>query len=283
MKKKEQSKIFTFKTILILILVSIISLLLWARFVSTTGLIIKEYAVINENLPDNFHGIKIVHFTDLHYGTTINQQYVRMLVDTINGLRPDIIVFTGDLFDKDVIKSKDEVLALGYLLSELDAVLGKFAVRGNHDYEKNYFDQAMAVSGFRVLNNEAELIYYRGETPIQIIGLPSLIKEVYTICEDLIADDTIYFRILLAHEPDVIDNLFELNIDLMLAGHSHGGQIRLPFFGAVYTPVGAKNYFNEHYRVGNTDLFISSGIGTSEWRFRFLNRPSINLYRLYSH
>ena len=89
------------------------------------------------------------------------------------------------------------------------------------------------------------------------------------------------FTITLLHEPDSIDNILNTeHVDLALAGHSHNGQIRLPFIGALKTVNGAKKYKNEYYHIGNTDLYISGGIGTSDMKLRFFDRPSISIYRL---
>ena len=77
-----------------------------------------------------------------------------------------------------------------------------------------------------------------------------------------------------------IDDIEIYNYDLVLAGHSHNGQVALPFYGAIILPNHAKNYYKPHYKINDTDLFISSGIGTSNFNFRLFNRPSFNLYRL---
>ena len=82
------------------------------------------------------------------------------------------------------------------------------------------------------------------------------------------------------HEPDFIDEIDYRKFDLVLAGHSHNGQVRLPFIGALVKPNYAKKYYDEYYKIKNTDLYISSGIGVSEVNFRLFNRPSFNLYRL---
>ena len=88
------------------------------------------------------------------------------------------------------------------------------------------------------------------------------------------------YSILIIHEPDFIEKIDYNKFNLILAGHSHNGQIRLPFVGALYTPIGSKKYYDEFYKLKNTNLYISSGIGVSEVNYRLFNRPSFNLYRL---
>ena len=91
----------------------------------------------------------------------------------------------------------------------------------------------------------------------------------------------ISYKIILVHEPDISDNIVDnYNVSLILAGHSHNGQIRLPVIGAMYTPPYAKKYYDEYYNIGNTDLYISSGIGVSTINYRLFNRPSVNFYRI---
>ena len=281
MIKEKESKKHYFRNFLILIVIIVGSLIAWARWIGTSGLVIKEYSIINEKIPINFHGIKIIHFSDLHYGRTINYSYVKNLVKTINDYKPEIIIFTGDLIDKDILLKNDEVIKIGNLLAELNPVIKKYAIKGNHDYEKDYFNKIIEIADFEVLHNDTDFIYYKDVTPLRIIGLPSIIKEKYTYEE--VETEEVYYTILLAHEPDIIDKMSHIDIDLMLAGHSHGGQVRIPFKGAIVLPKGAKNYYDEYYKLDNTQLYISSGLGTSELEFRFLNKPSINLYRLYSY
>ena len=85
---------------------------------------------------------------------------------------------------------------------------------------------------------------------------------------------------MIMHEPDFIDDFEINNFDLILAGHSHNGQVRLPFIGAIIKPNGAHKYYDSHYKIHNTDLYISSGLGTSIIDVRLFNKPSFNFYRL---
>jgi predicted MPP superfamily phosphohydrolase len=88
------------------------------------------------------------------------------------------------------------------------------------------------------------------------------------------------YNIMIMHEPDYVEQLEKNNFDLILAGHSHNGQVRIPFVGAIVKPIGAKKYYKEYYKVNNTDLYISSGLGTSTLDVRLFNKPSFNFYRL---
>ena len=138
-------------------------------------------------------------------------------------------------------------------------------------------------SNFIDLNDNYELIYMNNQRPILIAGISSgtsnINQKLSKINQYLISDkaNQIY-SILLMHEPDNIN--YTTDFDLVLAGHSHNGQIRLPFIGAIKTPIGSKQYYDEYYKVNNTDLYISSGLGSSIFNLRFMNKPSINLYRL---
>jgi len=273
---------------LILILIIILFFITWAFLLSPKGLIIKEYAIHNNNLPNNFDGLKIVHFTDIHYGRTIKKKELENIVSEINKLKPDIIVFTGDLFDRNIIHSDETLNEIKSVISKLEASLKKYAIKGNHDYEQDGYESLFENSDFIVLNNSYDILYYQGSEPIYFVGVPSMIKdtikydEAFQYLDELENKENIY-QILLLHEPDNIKNFNDYNISLALAGHSHGGQIRLPFIGKVITPLGSKDYYDEYYKINNTDLYVSYGLGTSGIGVRFLNKPSINLYRLYTN
>lgn len=292
MEEEEKKKKHPIRNFFIILFLLIIITLLWARFISTKGLIIKEYPVYSANLPQAYDGLKIVHFSDLHYDSTVNKKDLAHIVDKINELKPDIIVFTGDLFDDGIKLNETGLQDLKTELKRMEARLKKYAVSGNHDYEDHTFPTFMEDAGFTVLNNSYDYIFDNDASPILISGLPSSTKDTHhyeeafaplrktETDEDYVGP--ISYKILLLHEPDNINTLGEYNIDLALAGHSHGGQVRFPFIGAVVKPLGAEIYYDAYYKVNNTDLFISSGLGTSNLKFRFFNKPSISFYRLYT-
>ena len=270
---------------LIIIILLISSILLYSRFIATKGLKVKEYKIVNTKITDSYHGLKIVHLSDIHYGSTINEKELNNIVDKINEIKPDIVVLTGDLIDNRIAFDKDIIINC---LSKIEANLGKYAISGNHDLPLDDFNYIVKESGFTNLDNNYDLIYYKSNEPIIISGIGYDGEDVGIKTEqfdkyisELEVDDIKpIYSILLIHEPDTVDNLDLNKYTLVLAGHSHGGQVRLPFVGAIYKPDGAKNYYEEYYKLNNTDLYISSGLGTSMYKFRLFNKPSINFYRI---
>lgn len=274
-----------FVIVLVIIILIIVLGLLYSRFIATKGLKIKEYKVVNNKITDAYHGLKIVHLTDIHYGSVVYEKQLNNIVEKVNELNPDIVVMTGDLLDERLQYDKDVIIKC---LSQIKANLGKYAVNGNHDASIEDYDYIIKESGFTNLNNKYDLIYSKSNEPIIISGIGYGEEDIGIKTEqfdkyisELKTDDIKpIYSILLVHEPDTVDSLNLDNYDLILAGHSHNGQVRLPFIGAIYTPEGAKKYYDEYYKINNTDLYISSGLGTSWYRFRLFNKPSINFYRI---
>ena len=282
-KRKKVHKVIKILLIIFFLIITFVFLLfIYMRFVATSNLIVKEYKVLNNNLPDSYNGLKIVHFTDLHYNSTVDKASLTSIVKKINNLKPDIVVFTGDLVSESDYLTDEDITDLISAFNDIECTISKYVIRGNHDYHHDYFNKVFDQTNFIFLDNSYDLIYYKSNDPILINGLGSKIKGDTNIDKAFeIKQQANYFTITLIHEPDTIDDILNsYDIDLCLSGHSHNGQIRLPFLGALGTIKGAKKYDDPYYRVNNTDLYISGGIGTSSYKLRFFNRPSINFYRL---
>lgn len=273
-----------FLAITFIILLSIFGILLYSRYVATSGLITKEY-VITTDIADSYDGFKIVHFSDLHYGRIITDQELKIISKEINLINPDIVVFTGDLIDDSIDTDNFNDEKLISFLSSIKAKYGKYAVRGNHDYVvyadkiKNLFADA----GFTYLENSYDILYNESNDKIFIGGLDTSFYDKDDLDKTLAyQDENISYKIMLTHEPDISDEIVSKDntINLILAGHSHNGQVRLPFIGALTTPEKAKKYYDNYYKIQDTNLYVSSGIGVSKVDFRLFNRPSINFYRI---
>lgn len=285
-EKVQKRKMRLWVKLLILLFVLVIGTILYSRFLGTRGLIVKEYLVINEELPESFSGIKIAHISDIHYGQTTNKNELNNIIKRVNEYNPDIIVITGDLLDQDIEYTKQDIKDIQDCLLKLEATTGKYIIMGNHDNTKNEYTEIVAKSGFTNLNENYETLYYKSNEPILIAGMSTgeysnkTAQEKVDEAISTIKKQEISYSILIMHEPDYIDDIEYEHFDLILAGHSHNGQVRLPIIGAIVLPPHGKKYFDEYYKINNTDLYISSGIGTSRLKFRFLNKPSFNLYRI---
>mgnify|MGYP004524094897 FL=1 len=275
--------------IFLLILITIVSsTLLYSRYIGTSGIFINEYKVVNKNLSNDFYGLKIVHISDLHYGRTINKKELNELVKQINLTKPDIVVLTGDLIDKDTNLTDKDIKIISDAFNKIDVTIGKYAIKGNHDYKFKKWDILIENSGFVNLNDKYELIFANENDYILLSGMSTNIygdlkvNDKSKIFEEYINSSEIKpnYSILLMHEPDFVDNFDYNNFNLILAGHSHNGQVRLPIIGAIIKPNYGKKYYDHYYKLKNTDLYVSSGLGVSEVNFRLFNRPTFNLYRL---
>lgn len=276
------NKWLKFSIVFVLIIIFIV---LYARFIGTMGFDTKEYTLYEENLPSGFDGIKVVHFSDLHFNRAISKKKVDSIIEEINLINADLVLFTGDLIDKDMNLTNEDYNYLTIAFRKINAKYGKYAVLGNHDYSQ--YDNVLKVfadSGFKYLENSYDIIYNKKNEKIFIGGVGNVsynLNNVDKMMELFNNENDINYKIILVHEPDISDNIIDnYTVNLILAGHSHNGQVRLPIIGAIYTPPGSKKYYDEHYMIDNTNIYISSGIGVSSVNYRLWNRPSINFYRI---
>ena len=276
----------TFFKWLAIIFIILFFIIVYARYIGTLGFITKEYTISSKDIPNEFDGLKIVHFSDLHYNRAIDNKKIKEIIKEINLINPDIVVFTGDLIDKDVELTDNDYDELINLFSKIKAKYGKYSVMGNHDYYKDKEKVTVVYnkSDFKYLDNDYDIIYSKNNEKIFIGGVNTVSYEQDDIDKTMSYfkdKDDIEYKIILVHEPDISDKIVKnYSVNLILAGHSHNGQIRLPFVGALYTPEHAKKYYDNYYDIDGTSLYISSGIGVSTVNYRLFNRPSINFYRI---
>ena len=283
--KKDKKEHTIIKKILIILVLSIILTIIYSSFIGNRIIDIKEYKVESKQLPDSFHGLKIIHFSDIHYGTTINKSELENIIKKINELKPDIIVFTGDLIDKNIIPTKEIKKELIESLSNLNCSLYKYAIYGDEDLiNDKYYKEIITKSNFTLLENTSKLLYYKDIDPIMITGYnPIETSPNYTILTNIVEelDTTNYYKIVLTHEPDSVDKFINYNPNIIFSGHTLGGSIKLPFTKPLFLPNNSTNYYLDHYKLKETELYISNGLGTSGINARLNNHPSINLYRFY--
>jgi predicted MPP superfamily phosphohydrolase len=239
----------------------------------------RQVELTIRDLPDAFKGWKIVQFSDVHFGFHYEADDFRRVVKMINKLKPDMLFFTGDLLDR-AWSEQSPVLPI---LQELKKPRGgKWAVLGNHDYaSKDRAIQLLQDSEFRVLINSHSYIDYNGQR-LYIAGVDDYLFGKYDIKKTLQGLSDQDCVLLLAHEPDTADFSWNLGVNAQFSGHSHGGQIRLPFMKPFFTPELAQIYLEGFYTVGERKmpLYVNRGIGTSTLPIRFFCRPEITVFHL---
>ncbi|WP_268966450.1 metallophosphoesterase [Paenibacillus cymbidii] len=254
---------------------------------------LKRVALAFPSLPQEFHGMRIVQLSDIHLGHHLYNRHLEELIDRVNRLEADLFVFTGDLYDSRSDHEKQEEVVR--LLGNIRAPLGKWAVLGNHDYwgYRRMMSAATVTSilqqaGFQVLVNESRLVT-RGQALIRIAGVDDMVHGEPDAVRALGpqaggANGARPFTLLLAHEPEFADIAAGYGADLQLSGHTHGGQVRLPFAGAVFLPEYGAKYVQGLHRIGPDDkqllVYTNRGIGTTILPVRFLCRPEATLFTL---
>jgi len=247
----------------------------YALFVEPQRLTITEYHIVSEHLPDAFDGKRIVLIADIHHGSRFSRPLLNKIVSQTGELSPDLILLGGDY-------ASDQSWALHACfekLSELKAPLGVYAVAGNHDYwDLPLVRKAVGDAGIALLENQAIPIEEEGEH-ILLTGVADYWRGQPSLSgmrQELAASD---FTILLSHNPDYYDTLSQEEreqIDLMMSGHTHGGQITL--FG-LYAPAktAAAKYLSGCVKADNgpTTFIVSNGIGTVGLPVRFFAPPQI--------
>ncbi len=270
-------------TVRITVLVLLLWALIWNKAVQVT-----EMPLSFSNLPDGFEGFKIAQVSDLHNGEfgKNNEKLLKHLRET----DPDIIAITGDIVDS---RRTDTAIALAFL-EEAVKIAPCYYVNGNHEGRIDgyrTFKKSMEALGVTVLENR-KVRLEKGESFLTLMGIddPNFAndglygtKEAVTAARigNLRTEDT-GFTVLLSHRPDLFEVYAKSGVDLVLTGHAHGGQFRLPFIGGLYAP--GQGFFPEYdagvFREAQTVMVVSRGLGNSVFPLRFHNRPEIVLITL---
>jgi uncharacterized protein len=252
----------------------------WAFFVEPNRLVVRQETLELERWPSGLSGLKIAVLSDLHIGSAyIDERKVRLIVERTNQLQPDLIVILGDYIagnGRGSHRVEPEVFAP--LLKDLHAPFGVYSVLGNHDwwYNGQKVRSALEANGIRVLEDEVVTIDVRGNS-LWLVGLSDLWTRPQRIDQTIAQVPEGARVIALTHNPDIFPQV-PARVNLLLAGHTHGGQVRFPLIGSVVE----SSRYGERYEAGHVvenghDLFVTTGIGTSIVPVRFGVPPEIVL------
>jgi predicted MPP superfamily phosphohydrolase len=237
--------------------------------------------------PERLNGFTVALLSDFHYDPYFSAHPLHAAVPMVNSLRPDLIVLTGDFVSVPVIgderKAAFAAEPCAHLLRQMTAPHGLWAVMGNHDdaTDRRHVTSALQSENIQVLANQSQAIERDGAR-FWLAGVNDVLGRTADLPKTLRrvpADEAV---ILLAHEPDFADEAAKFPIDLQLSGHSHGGQVRIPFLPPLYLPALARKYVWGAYRLGPLTLYTNAGLGTVDVPIRLNCPPEITLLTLHS-
>jgi predicted MPP superfamily phosphohydrolase len=229
------------------------------------------------DLPDAFAGLTIAQLSDVHHSSFLSAERISEIVDEVNALGADAIVLTGDY----VSYSPYYIAGAAEALGRLRAPLGVFAVLGNHDFwnDAGEMTRALERAGIAVLRNTHTWIERRGER-IALAGIDDLQVRAADLDRALRRTTPNDVRLLLSHNPGIIRRAALRGVDLVLAGHTHGGQVHVPIIGAPSVYGYPKHLVRGHSVSGATQLYVNRGLGTVIVPFRVGARPEVTLVTL---
>ncbi|MCX7681922.1 MAG: metallophosphoesterase [Anaerolineae bacterium] len=223
--------------------------------------------------------VRIVHLTDIHVERFGPRETA--IIRQVNALKPDLILLTGDYLNLSYLTDPTAIAHFRELLAQLQAPHGAYAVRGSLESEPEYMARLVEGTGVRWLEQEAVTVEVRGQR-VTLVGVACSHKQwrdTARLAEAMKGLPADAFTILLYHSPDLIHEVATYEVDLYLAGHTHGGQIRLPLYGAIITGSAyGQRYASGLFREGSTTMYVSRGIGLEGGaapRVRFLSRPEV--------
>lgn len=285
LKKRLSKKALISVCTLIAVLLVLIIWTIWGN----TALMVSTVTVSSNRIPAAFNGFLIAQVSDLH--NAVFGENNAELLQILSECKPNIIVVTGDLVDAE---HTDIDVALDFA-KEAAQIAGTYYVTGNHEGSLSQYDElktGLESMGVVVLEDASMQLEYNGEK-VTLIGLsdPSFTLKgnmlgevpamVDTKLRGLIGDKDDY-TILLSHRPELFETYVNCGVDLVLSGHAHGGQFRLPFIGGLVAP--NQGLFPKYdaglYTKGDTNMIVCRGLGNSIIPIRFNNRPEIVLLEL---
>jgi predicted MPP superfamily phosphohydrolase len=260
-----------------------VTCLIWGVFIEPNRLIVRQQTIQIDNWPKELSGLRIAVVGDVHTGAPfINEQKLKRIVELTNQQNPDLIVLLGDYMSPNSWHShrvEPEVTAAG--LKDLKAPLGVYTILGNHDwwYNGEKVRRAFEENGIKVLEEEVAEIRWNDKS-FWLAGLADLMTRRQHVDETIAKAPAGSTVIALAHNPDIFPRLPQ-TVPLLLAAHTHGGQVNIPLIGTPIVP----SRFGSKYTAGHVfenghHMFVTTGIGTSILPVRFRVPPEIVILTL---
>ena len=264
-KEKHQKRMKKIVKVISIILIISLTILSYGMFIGSRYTFVNEHKITDKKIPNSFHGLKIVQISDLLY-PSLKSNDLDKLIKKINELKPDILVFTGNIKRNNYELTKKDITTLNKFFNSLNSNIKKYAIYGNNDNDnlKLIFEN----TNFLILDNQEDIIYNGENESIKIIGFNAKKLDFSNITE---SND---YTICLLSNPDKITKVNN-TCQVVFSGETLGGEIKLPFTKGLDN----HTYYKNYYLINQTKLYINNGLGNN-YNLRLFNHPSINFYSL---
>ncbi|WP_211359409.1 metallophosphoesterase [Fodinibius salinus] len=256
----------------------------WKTYKDTTQIVTDELSIAIDDLPASLKGFKLVHISDIQGDEYTGRKEIARYVEAVNATNPDLIIFTGDL----ISYGTDFIAMSAQELGKVRATYGTIAVVGDHDYWAGTpnIEQALANEGIPLLQNQNQKFSSDGDHTVRVTG----ITEVYSKTSDPEVVDSVTnnaggaaLKIFASHQvdDDLVAEAQQNGYDMMLAGHTHGGQIRVPFFGMGFSAAERETkYVSGLYHKNKLPIHINNGLGFTLGPIRYDAQPTVTVITL---
>ena len=264
-KEKHQKRMKKIVKVISIILIISLTILSYGMFIGSRYIFVNEHKITDKKIPNSFHGLKIVQISDLLY-PSLKSNDLDKLTKKINELKPDILVFTGNIKRNNYELTKKDITTLNNFFNSLNSNIKKYAIYGNNDNDnlKLIFEN----TNFLILDNQEDIIYNGENESIKIMGFNAKKLDFSNITK---SND---YTICLLSNPDKITKVSN-TCQVVFSGETLGGEIKLPFTKGLDN----HTYYKNYYLINQTKLYINNGLGNN-YNLRLFNHPSINFYRL---
>lgn len=256
----------------------LLAVVLWIAGIEPRWIEVTQDVAPIRGLPEAAEGLRIAVLTDIHHGPWLSRGRVRAIVSRTNALQPDVIVILGDVVHRDA----RYIAPVWEELSRLQAPLGVYAVLGNHEHWEGAGESRQAILGAGVENLEGRAVQLAGgRNALYLVGLGELMETRPSLTEAMRAVGQDDVAIVITHNPDVFEQQHDRRARLWLAGHTHGGQIYLPWLFRAWVP----SLYGQKYRAGWVErdgcrIYVSRGLGCITPPVRLNCRPELPVIEL---
>ncbi|MEG0313706.1 MAG: metallophosphoesterase [Erysipelotrichaceae bacterium] len=266
----------------------IVGILFYGIYISVGKVSIHYETSVSSKISPDMNNVQIAFISDINYNSFMKKERLVPMLEKLNNAHPEVVLFGGDMFDQVDLSIPDASIQeeLTALLKSIEAPLGKFAVLGESDMTnpemKETVTRILKNADFELITNNNIQLHNGTKASINLVGVDCAdagSPDIDAAFKNISPEN---FTLVFTHAPDIIDSFPMNGIDVVLAGHTHGGQVRVPFYTVINDKPYGEKYNYGKYNLNSTELFVSNGLGTIQVDMRLFSPPQIVIYRIVS-